>query len=80
MKHFHVASTVLDEWNLYVEDNIPEEWQALPVDIYWAKIHTLQNICGEPKFNTLVKLMMCTLTLPDSNADTERSLSKTKKY
>ena len=73
------SSIVLDEWNLYVEDNIPEEWKKLPVDAYWTKIQILQNICGKPKYNTLVQLMMCTLTLPHSNADTERSLSRNKK-
>ena len=72
------SSIVLDEWNLYVEDNIPE-WKKLPVDAYWTKIQILQNICGKPKYNTLVQLMMCTLTLPHSNADTERSLSRNNK-
>ena len=62
-----------------MDDNILEEWKKLSLDAYWAKIQILQNICGKPKYNTLVELMMCTLTLPHGNADIERSLLENKK-
>ena len=78
-------SLVLDEWKVYQELDIPEDWKVtneetnVQIDIYWAKVFGVKNPFGQPKFKTLSKVVKCALTLSHGNADTERSLSQNKK-
>ena len=75
-------SLVLDEWKVYPELDIPEDWKVtkegtnVQVDIYWAKVLGVKNPFGQPRFKTLSKVVKCALTLSHGNADTERSLSQ----
>ena len=78
-------SSVLDEWKVYQELDIPEDWKVTKegtnaqVDIYWAKVLGVKDPFGQPRFKTLSKVVKCALTLSHGIADTERSLSQNKK-
>ena len=76
--------TVLtDEWRIYPETDIPEEWaqkdgSAVRVDQYWSKVLKLKSVSGSQKFSMLGKVIKCALSLSHGNADNERSLSINK--
>lgn len=77
-------SSVADEWKVYMEDTIPDEWYMssnLPtrIDTYWSKVLQLKAPNGELKYKNLAKVVQCCLSLAHSNADTERSLSVNKR-
>ena len=74
-----------DEWRVYAETNIPQEWiqkedgTPVGIDQYWNKVLQLKTPLGSQKFSVLAKTMKCTLDLSNGNADSERSLSVNKK-
>ena len=81
-------SSVVDEWKLYMEVEIPKSWYKVEhddyeevkrVDEYWAKVLALKNTISEAKFPLLAKVVKCSLSLSHGNADTERSLSCNKR-
>ena len=78
-------SCVTDEWRMYAETDIPEEWiqqeggSVVRVDHYWHKVLQLKTSLGKQKFDVLVKTVKCALSLSHGNADNERSLSVNKK-
>ena len=74
-----------DEWRIYAETDIPEEWiqqedgSVVRVDHYWHKVLQLKTPLGKRKFDFLAKTVKCALSLSHGNADNERSLSVNKK-
>ena len=46
---------------------------------YWWEVSKLVQLNGQPRFSTLCKLMMGLLTIPASNADSERGFSMLRK-
>ena len=74
-----------DEWRMYAETDIPEEWiqqeggSVVGVDHYWHKVLQLKTPLGKQKFDVLAKTVKCALSLSHGNADNERSLSFDKK-
>ena len=74
-----------DEWRIYAEIDIPEEWiqqedgSVVRVDHYWHKVLQLKTPLGKRKFDVLAKTVKCALSLSHGNADNERSLSVNKK-
>ena len=74
-----------DEWRIYAETDIPEEWiqkadgSVVRVDHYWHKVLQLKTPLGKEKFDVLAKVVKCALSLSHGNADSERSLSVNKK-
>ena len=73
-----------DEWRMYAETYIPEEWiqqeggSVVRVDHYWHKVLQLKTPLGKQKFDVLAKTVKCALSLLHGNADNERSLSTRK--
>ena len=74
-----------DEWRMYAETDIPEEWiqqeggSVVRVDHYWHKVLQLKTPLGKQKFDVLAKTVKCALSLSHGNADNERSLYVNKK-
>ena len=74
-----------DEWRMYAETDIPEEWiqqedgSVVRVDHYWHKVLQLKTPLGKRNFDVLAKTIKCALSLSHGNADNERSLSVNKK-
>ena len=76
-------AVLTDEWRIYVETDIPEEWaqkdgSAVRVNQYWSKVLKLKSVSGSQKFSMLGKVIKCALSLSHGNADNERSLSINK--
>ena len=46
---------------------------------YWWEVGEMVQLNGQPRFPTLYKLMMGLLTIPASNADSERGFSMLRK-
>ena len=69
-----------DEWRIYAETDIPEEWiqqedgSVVRVDHYWHKVLQLKTPLGKRKFDVLAKTVKCALSLSHGNADNERSV------
>lgn len=78
-------TSLKDEWRIYAETDIPEEWiqkvdkSVVRVDHYWHKVLQLKTPLGKDKFSVLAKVVKCALSLSHGNADSERSLSLNKK-
>lgn len=71
-------SLISDEWRLYVEDN--EDVKSYErIDKYWTDVMNSKNGAGQQKYPHMSKVVMAALSLPHSNADTERSLSMNKR-
>ena len=71
---------VLDEWRVYQEVEVPQEWKKLKrVDEYWGKILSMVNPMGNKRFPVLSVLVRSALSLAHGNADSERSLSENRK-
>ena len=64
-----------DEWRIYAETDIPEEWiqqedgSVVRVDHYWHKVQQLKTPLGKQKFDVLAKTVKCALSLSHGNAD-----------
>ena len=58
-----------DEWRMYAETDIPEEWiqqeggSVVRVDHYWHKVLQLKTPLGKQKFDVLTKTVKCALSL-----------------
>ena len=56
-----------DEWRMYAETDIPEEWiqqeggSVVRVDHYWHKVVQLKTHLGKQKFDVLAKTVKCAL-------------------
>ena len=54
-----------DEWRMYAETDIPEEWiqqedgSVVRVDHYWHKVLQLKTPLGKRKFDVLVNTKVC---------------------
>ena len=53
--------------------------QSTEVCSYWQVIGNMKNINGTTRFSLLTRLAKCSLSLPHSNADTERVFSIVRK-
>ena len=75
---------VVDEWKLYQQQEIPEDWYKTDgtgntrIDHYWAKVFQMKTLSENEMFPHLKKLIKAVLTLSHGNADVERSLSVNK--
>lgn len=56
-----------------------DETTKLCVGRYWWDVQKLVTLDGQPRFHTLCKLMMGLLSIPASNADSERGFSILRK-
>ena len=64
-----------NEWRLLAYSNLPFQIEELPIDQFWGRLSTVTDGAGAPKFAILATLMKGLLSLPHSNADTERVFS-----
>ena len=73
-------AVLTDEWRIYAETDIPEEWTQTDggADQYWSKVLKLKSVSGSQKFSVLGKVIKCTLSLSHGNVDNEGSLSINK--
>ena len=73
-------SQMKDEWKIYQaeDDNKIVVDTKERVDHYWRKIFRITSSSGAPKYVTLPKLVKSVLSLQNSNADVEMSLSDNK--
>ena len=77
--------SLTDEWRIYAETDIPEEWaqkdgSAVRVDQYWSKVLKLKSVSESQNFSMLRKVIKCALSFSHGNADNERSLSVKQKH
>ncbi|CAG4966052.1 unnamed protein product [Parnassius apollo] len=69
--------------------SLDDQWQNLPlrclpdditqekeVDLFWSKLLTFENLCGEKEFTVLAQFALDVLCIPYANADCERIFSK----
>ena len=49
------------------------------LSVYWQEIGRMKTLCGTPRFPNFTPLAECILSLPISNADTERVFSIVRK-
>ena len=74
-----------DEWRIYAETDIPEEWiqqedgSVVRVDHYWHKVLQLKTPLGKRKFDVLAKTVKCALSLSHGNADMKEVCLSTRK-
>ena len=74
-----------DEWRVYAEKDIPQEWVQRKMEHLSELINTGIKFCswrlplGSQKFSVLAKTVKCALGLSHGNADNEGSLSVNKK-
>lgn len=66
---------LVDEWRLYMVDDIANNESVSSVDQYWASIFKLKNSLGETKYKQLGNLGKKVLSLSHGNSEVERAFS-----
>ena len=70
------TSEVIDEWKLFQVDNkLPDYNQQERIEKYWNAVFQLQSSDGQLRYKLLPAVIKSTLTLGQTNAESERSLS-----
>ena len=70
------TSEVIDEWKLFQVDNeLPDYNQQERIEKYWNAVFQLQSSDGQLRYKLLPAVIKSALTLGQTNAESERSLS-----
>ena len=70
------TSEVIDEWKLFQVDNeLPDYNQQERVEKYWNAVFQLQSSDGQLRYKLLPAVIKSALTLGQTNAESECSLS-----
>ena len=70
------TSEVIDEWKLFQVDNeLPDYNQQERIEKYWNAVFRLQSSDGQLRYKLLPAVIKSALTLGQTNAESERSLS-----
>ena len=70
------TSEVIDEWKLFQVDNeLPDYNQQERIEKYWNAVFQLQSIDGQLRYKLLPAVIKSALTLGQTNAESEHSLS-----
>ncbi|XP_053946230.1 uncharacterized protein LOC128855364 [Anastrepha ludens] len=65
-----------DQWRRLCSYPLGQEIKALDTDVFWATLLSIQNEGGVYLFQNLSRCVLSILSLPHSNADSERVFSK----
>ena len=67
---------VTDEWKLFQADTqLPTYNPKERIEVFWNQVFKIQSATGEPRYQLLPIIIKSALTLGQTNADAERSLS-----
>ena len=70
------TSEVIDEWKLFQVDNeLPDYNQQERIEKYWNAVFQLQSSDGQLRYKLLPAVIKSAITLGQTNAESERSLS-----
>ena len=70
------TSEVIDEWKLFQVDNeLPDYNQQERIEKYWNAVFQLQSSDGQLRYKLLPAVIKSALTLGQTNAESEHSLS-----
>ena len=70
------TSEVIDEWKLFQVDNeLPDNNQQERIEKYWNAVFQLQSSDGQLRYKLLPAVIKSALTVGQTNAESERSLS-----
>ena len=78
------VTLVQEQFKLLQVEQVPDSWfkendgKLKGIDMYWAKVFDIGNAAGERKYTLLSKVVKSCLSLQNSNASVERSLSDNK--
>ena len=71
-----ITSEVIDEWKLFQVDNeLPDYNQQERIEKYWNAVFQLQSSNGQLRYKLLPAVIKSALTLGQTNAESEHSLS-----
>ena len=67
------------DWQLLEDDSLPSCAAGDRLDSYWGNVAKMKDVAGKIQFEQLCKLTTALLTIPRSNAGSERILAMVRK-